>query len=141
MIVVRPEHRFDVSHVEDWGPRRVQNSQQVANVVGFRQEVLSTVRRCPDHDSVVRVAYFACGGPPDTTLETLVRVAGLRWAIEECFELDKGDCGLDEYEVRSWTGWYRHVTLSLFALSVVAAIWAKLPRPPRAKKGGRGWSH
>jgi SRSO17 transposase len=81
------------------------------------------------------VAYFACGGPPDTTLETLVRVAGMRWAIEECFELGKGDCGLDEYEVRSWTGWYRHVTLSLFAL---AAIRAKLPRPSGAKKGGRG---
>ncbi len=84
------------------------------------------------------VAYFACGGPPDTTLETLVRVAGMRWAIEECFELGKGDCGLDEYEVRSWTGWYRHVTLSLLALAVVAVIRAKLPRPPRAKKGGRG---
>jgi SRSO17 transposase len=84
------------------------------------------------------VAYFACGGPPGTTLNTLVRIAGMRWAIEECFELGKGDCGLDEYEVRSWTGWYRHVTLSLFALAVVAAIRAKLPRPPRAKKGGRG---
>ena len=83
------------------------------------------------------VAYFACGGPPGTTLTELVRIAGLRWAVEECFELGKGDCGLDEYEVRSWTGWYRHVTLSLFALAVVAAIRAKLPRPPRAKKGGR----
>jgi len=84
------------------------------------------------------VAYFACGGPPDTTLETLVRIAGMRWAIQECFELGKGDCGLDEYEVRSWTWWYRHVTLSLFALAVVAAIRAQLPRPPRAKKGGHG---
>jgi SRSO17 transposase len=84
------------------------------------------------------VAYFACGGPPDTTLDTLVRVAGMRWAIEECFELGKGDCGLDEYEVRSWTGWYRHVTLSLFALAIVATIRAKIPRPPRPKKGGGG---
>lgn len=84
------------------------------------------------------VAFFACGGPPGTTLNELVRIAGMRWAIEECFELGKGDCGLDEYEVRSWTGWYRHVTLSLFALAVVAAIRANLPRPPRAKKGGRG---
>jgi SRSO17 transposase len=83
------------------------------------------------------VAYFACGGPPGTTLNELVRIAGLRWPIEECFELGKGGCGLDEYEVRSWTGWYRHVTLSLFALAVVAAIRANLPHPPRAKKGGR----
>ena len=84
------------------------------------------------------VAYFACGGPPDTSLVELVRVAGLRWAVEECFELAKGDCGLDGYEVRGWTGWHRHATLSLFALAAVAAIRARLPKPAGAKKGGRG---
>lgn len=42
------------------------------------------------------VAYFACGGPPTTTLNELVCVAGARWAIEDLFELVKGDCGLDE---------------------------------------------
>ncbi|MBN9520200.1 hypothetical protein J0H58_17000 [bacterium] len=45
------------------------------------------------------IAYFACGGLPATTPEELVRVAGARWATEDLFEL--GDCGLDEYEVRS----------------------------------------
>jgi SRSO17 transposase len=84
------------------------------------------------------VAYFACGGPPGTTVAELVRVAGTRWAIEECFELAKGDCGLDEYEVRSWTGWHRHVTLSLFALAVVAVIRSRLAKPQQRKKGGRG---
>ena len=84
------------------------------------------------------VAYFACGGPPRTTVAELVRVAGTRWAIEECFELAKGDCGLDEYEVRSWTGWHRHVTLSLFALAVVAVIRSRLVKPQQRKKGGRG---
>ena len=84
------------------------------------------------------VAYFACGGPPGTTVAELVRVAGTRWAIEECFELAKGDCGLDEYEVRSWTGWHRHVTLSLFALAVVAVIRSRLVKPQQRKKGGRG---
>ncbi len=85
------------------------------------------------------VAYFACGGPPEATLAELVGVAGRRWVIEECFELAKGDCGLDEYEVRGWTGWHRHVTLSLFALAVVAVIRsrASLPRP---KKGASGSS-
>lgn len=81
------------------------------------------------------VAYFACGGPPGTTLAELVRVAGARWAIEECFEIGKGDCGLDEYEVRSWVGWHRHVTLSLFALALVAAIRAQAAKPRRRKKG------
>jgi SRSO17 transposase len=84
------------------------------------------------------VAYFACGGPPATTLTDLVRVAGTRWAIEDLLELAKGDCGLDEYEVRSWVGWHRHVTLSLFALAVLAVIRSRAPRPSRRKKGHRG---
>jgi SRSO17 transposase len=83
------------------------------------------------------VAYFACGGPPATTLQQLVLVAGARWAIEDLFELAKGDCGLDEYEVRSWTGWHRHVTLSLWAVAVVAVIRSRLPAP-RRKKGASG---
>jgi SRSO17 transposase len=80
------------------------------------------------------VAYFVCGGPPGTELAALVQVAGRRWAIEECFELAKGDCGLDEYEVRSWTGWHRHVTLSLFALAVLVAIRVRATECVRPKK-------
>jgi SRSO17 transposase len=83
------------------------------------------------------VASFACGGPPDTALAELVRVAGVRWAIEDLFELAKGDCGLDEYEVRSWVGWYRHVTLRLFALAVLAVIRSRVARPS-GKRGHRG---
>jgi SRSO17 transposase len=104
---------------------------------------------CPDPDEYARwllirrsasdpaeVAYFACGGPPATTVDGLVRVAGARWAIEDLFELAKGDCGLDGYEVRSWVGWHRHVTLSLFALAVVAVIRSRAAKRPR-EKGGR----
>jgi SRSO17 transposase len=84
------------------------------------------------------VAYFACGGPPATDLGALVQIAGTRWAIEECFELAKGDCGLDEYEVRSWVGWHRHITLSLLALAVLAVIRSRATKPTARKKGGRG---
>jgi SRSO17 transposase len=84
------------------------------------------------------VAYFACGGPPAATLSELVRVAGARWAVGDLFELAKGDCGLDEYEVRSWAGWHRHVTPSPFALAVVAVIRSRAAVP--AKKGARSWS-
>jgi SRSO17 transposase len=83
------------------------------------------------------VAYFACGGPPGTTLDELVRVAGVRWAVEDLFELAKGDCGLDEYEVRSWAGWHRHVTLSLFALAVLAVIRSRAAKRAGRKKGAR----
>jgi SRSO17 transposase len=84
------------------------------------------------------VAYFACGGPPGTTLGELILVAGARWAIEDLFELAKADCGLDEYEVRSWAGWHRHVTLSLFALAAVAVIRSRAAKPSRKKRGARG---
>jgi SRSO17 transposase len=86
------------------------------------------------------VAFFACGGPPGTALNDLVRVAGARWAVEDLFELAKGDCGLGEYEVRSWVGWYRHVTLSLFALAVAAVIRSRAAKPSRPKKGAPGSS-
>ncbi len=86
-------------------------------------------------------AYDLCRGPAGTPWRELVRVAGCRWAVDECFELAKGDCGLDEYEVRSWVGWHRHVTLSLFARAVVAAIRARVGAAAgRSEKGARGWS-
>ena len=51
-----------------------------------------------------------------------VRVAGTRWAIEECFEEAKGEVGLDQYEVRRWDGWYRHITLAMLAHAYLTVI-------------------
>ena len=61
-----------------------------------------------------RQAYVTFA-PVGTDLATLVAVAGRRWTIEVAFEQAKGEVGLDQYEVRRWTGWYRHMTLALFA--------------------------
>jgi SRSO17 transposase len=61
------------------------------------------------------LAFYACYGPASTSLVGLVRVAGVRWAIEEGFQQAKTEVGLDHYEVRRWPGWYRHVTLALLA--------------------------
>lgn len=60
--------------------------------------------------------------PEGATLEELARTAGSRWRVEIGFEEAKGEVGLDHYEVRSWVGWYRHVTLSLFAHAFLAVI-------------------
>jgi SRSO17 transposase len=62
--------------------------------------------------------------PQDTTLAEVVRVAGTRWVIEQLFEAAKGEVGLDQYEVRSWTGWYRHITLAMWALALLAVLRA-----------------
>src|SRR5262245_4353362 len=115
--------------VYDWALLRTNSPEplEYARWLLFRRSV----------SDAAEVAYFACGGPPATTLNALVRVAGTRWAIEDLLELAKGDCGLDEYEVRSWVGWHRHVTLSLFALAAVAVIRSRAARPARRKKGDR----
>lgn len=59
------------------------------------------------------LAYYGCFSPREVPLEELVRVAGTRWVIEDVFKEAKGQVGLDQYEVRRWTGWYRHITLAL----------------------------
>ena len=82
-------------------------------------------------------AYYLCYGPQDTDDEELIRVAGARWAIEECFQTAKGQVGLDEYQVRRYDAWYRHITLAMCAHAFLA-VTAK-----DAKGGsptGMGWS-
>ena len=61
------------------------------------------------------LAYYLCHGPASTPLRELVRVAGARWAIEESFQTAKGEVGLDQYQVRRYDAWYRHITLAMLA--------------------------
>jgi SRSO17 transposase len=68
------------------------------------------------------VAYYAVFAPRHASLSVLVQVAGQRWTVEECFELAKNELGLDEYEVRRWVAWYRHVTLVMLAQAYLNAI-------------------
>jgi SRSO17 transposase len=67
-------------------------------------------------------AFYRVSGPAGTPLTQAVRVAGSRWSIEEGVEEAKGEVGLDHYEVRSWTGWYRHMTLALLAHAVLVVM-------------------
>lgn len=85
------------------------------------------VRRHPERTD--ELAYYRCYAPRTTALSDLVRAAGTRWTIEELFERAKGEVGLDHYEVRSWHGWQRHITLALVALAVLAVSAQKRGRP------------
>src|SRR4249920_598668 len=53
----------------------------------------------------------------------MVKAIGARWHIEEDFANTK-DMGLDHYEVRSWIGWYRHITLVMLAHAFLTGICA-----------------
>ncbi len=85
---------------------------------GFERWLL--VRRSiEDPQEITAYTVFA---PENTTLAALAKVAGSRWRVEIGFEEAKGEVGLSHYEVRSWHGWYRHITLALFAHAFLAAI-------------------
>lgn len=70
-------------------------------------------------------AYYRVSGPVSTTREAAVRVAGRRWSIEEGLEEAKGEVGLDQYEVRGFRAWYRHITLALLAHAVLVVTRAQ----------------
>jgi SRSO17 transposase len=84
------------------------------------------------------VAYYRACGPAATPLETLVRVAGRRWAIEEAFQRAKDLVGLDQYEVRRWEAWYRHSTLALLAHAYLEVTRAPATATPGAEGGKKG---
>jgi SRSO17 transposase len=88
------------------------------------------------------LAFYLCFGPAGTTIGQLVRIAGARWAIEECFASAKNETGLDHYQVRRYDAWHRHITLAMLAhayLAVTAATspkarpaWSPSPQPRSA---------
>jgi SRSO17 transposase len=83
------------------------------------------------------LAYFVVFAPIGTPLQTLVNVAGQRWTVEEGFELGKDEVGLDHYEVRHWIGWYRHITLAMWALAYLAVTESQVAQATRQKKRSR----
>jgi SRSO17 transposase len=89
------------------------------------------------------LAYYRVFGPDDTPVTELVRVAGRRWTIAEGFEQAKGEVGLDQYEVRRYDAWHRHVTLALLAHAYLevtrcTAVGSLEALPESADQSGQG---
>ncbi|HUX86636.1 MAG TPA: IS701 family transposase, partial [Chloroflexota bacterium] len=86
-----------------------------------------------------KLAFYRVFAPGDTSLPQTVGVAGRRWTIEESIEAAKGEVGLDQYEVRRWTGWYRHITLALLAHAYLAVtlhhVGQETSAPTASEKG------
>lgn len=73
-------------------------------------------------------AYYRCFNPRRDPLGELVRAVGSRWPVEECFEAAKQEAGLDQYQVRTYDAWHRHVTLSMLALCLLAVMRGRLQK-------------
>ncbi|MGF6888559.1 SRSO17 transposase [Nocardia sp. GP40] len=81
-----------------------------------------------EHGDRTVFAYYLCGAPAGTSDEDLIRVAGARWAVEDCFQTAKTEVGLDQYQVRRYDAWYRHITLALLAHTYLAVTAAVSPK-------------
>ncbi|WP_431994954.1 IS701 family transposase [Streptomyces griseoflavus] len=71
------------------------------------------------------ISYYIAYCPAGTTLDDLIRIAGSRWAIEECFQSAKQECGLDDYQVRRYPGWHRQMTLAVAAHACLTVLRAR----------------
>ena len=71
------------------------------------------------------IAYYLSNAPLNTPLLKLAQVASTRFTVEQCIEEGKGETGTDEYEVRYWHSWYRHITLSMMGHVWLASIGLK----------------
>jgi SRSO17 transposase len=101
---------------------------------GFRTYDWAVIAGQDGHQYVVRrtiadggLDYFHCYNPRGESLSELVAVIGLRWPVEECFEAAKQQAGLDNYQVRKYDAWYRHITMAMLALAFLAAM-ARTPQ-------------
>jgi SRSO17 transposase len=99
----------------------------------------------PDHQYMIRrsiddaeLAYYHCYNPRHEGFCELVHVAGARWPIEECFGSGKNEVGLDQYQVRKYDAWYRHITLAMLAQTFLAITAHKANKRGHREPGRRG---
>jgi SRSO17 transposase len=77
------------------------------------------IRRSVDDGEL---AYYHCHNPRAEGFGELVRTAGMRWPVEESFEAAKNEAGMDNYQVRLYHAWYRHITMAMLALAFLAVM-------------------
>ena len=75
------------------------------------------------------------------SLSILVKVAGKRWPVEECFQQGNGQAGLDQHQLRLWHSFHRHTVLSMCALALLAVATARPPGTPGTPGRQPGYSH
>jgi SRSO17 transposase len=94
----------------------------------------------PNSKGELELAYYLCCAPAGTTDDELIRVAGARWAVEECFQTAKTEVGLDHYQARRYDAWYRHITLAMLAHTYLAVTAAIAPKALAAASSQSRWA-
>ena len=126
--------------VFDWAAATLPDDDGTASPGWIRYLLVrrSLTRNAKDE---LELAYYLCCAPAGTPDEELIRVAGSRWAIEECFQTAKNETGLDHGQVRRYDAWYRHAILSMLALAFLQVcavqrghqrLWTTFPDTPAA---------
>jgi SRSO17 transposase len=126
--------------VWQWWVRRLPDPEAEVGAGAWARWVIA--RRRPE--APTERDYYLAWGPEETPVEELVQVPGARWRVEEAIKLAKSACGMADYEVRSWHGWYRHITLAQLAAAFLAVQDAQAARdsgPPPTRCGERGAAH
>ncbi len=104
------------------------------------QKWLVVRRRLVEGEKPADRAYVLVFAPTGTTLAEMATAIGTRWTVEQCFEEGKGEVGLDHYEVRSWQGWYRHITLCMFAHAFLMVLRTQSQmEDPGEDEGKKRW--
>jgi SRSO17 transposase len=96
----------------------------------------------PGQTKAPELKYYLSNASADTPLTERLRVCGMRWPLECCFEEGKGELGMDQYELRFWRGWYHHMTLVILAHHFLVHLHQRrmaraAPAPPEAAPAGR----
>jgi SRSO17 transposase len=123
---------------EAWARQTIKEGSQGPMVAEFATLRVIAVRDAlpgPDvwlvlrrHVETGELKTYLCNAPVDTAVETHVRMSGMRWPIETCFEDSKQLLGMGDYEVRSWTGWHHHMTLVILAHFFVVRMSLRLKK-------------
>jgi SRSO17 transposase len=85
---------------------------------GYKRTLL--IRRSKSTPNELRA--YICFAPVNTINKKLVEIAGTRWTVETCFQESKSEVGLDQYEVRSYDGWNKHIALACFAIAFLTVL-------------------
>ncbi|MCL2775996.1 MAG: IS701 family transposase [Oscillospiraceae bacterium] len=119
---------------DGWFEARCGDGSKGARIYDWQTlDLLNEVQHGKKHTMLFRrsksdpteIRAYICFAPVGTPAQKLVEIAGTRWTVETCFKESKGLVGLDQYEVRSYDSWYKHITFSLLALALITVLSAK----------------